>query len=338
MRRGPLNTPANRTVADLGERAIIEIIRSRTPPSPAWVRLGIGDDAAVVAPERNTVEVLTTDSLVEGVHFDRRFSAPYDIGWKALAVNLSDVASMGAAPRAALLSLGLPGELPAADFDALIDGFLALAARERVALVGGNVTRSPGPLFVDVTLTGAVHPRRVLTRAGARPGDIVYVTGSVGDAAAGLVSLRAGEDVPDLADRHRRPDPRCRAGLLLGRNGAASSCMDLSDGLADAVSQVAAASGVGMTIDADALPVSSVAREVFERAGLDALTAAIAGGDDYELLFTAPARRRGRLETARRQARGLAFTRIGVVTRERHVLLARNGATEPLPEGFVHFR
>ena len=173
-------------VADVGERALIERIRRRIPPAPAFVIVGIGDDAAVVEPERNLLEVLTTDCQVEGVHFDQTFVGAADIGHKALAVNLSDLAAMGAAPRVALLSLVLPPALPVASVDALVDGMTALAARARISIVGGNIARSPGPLVVDVTATGSVHSRRVLTRGGARAGDDLYVTGSLGGAALGL--------------------------------------------------------------------------------------------------------------------------------------------------------
>src|SRR5438105_8309497 len=127
------------TVSELGERAIIDRIRARIPASPVWVVVGIGDDAAVLEPERNTLEVITTDALVEGVHFDLAFVSPADVGHKALAVNLSDLAAMGAAPRAALLSLMLPPAWPVADVDALLDGMLALAQRSRISLVGGNI-------------------------------------------------------------------------------------------------------------------------------------------------------------------------------------------------------
>ncbi len=139
--------------------------------------VGPGDDAAVIEPERGALEVLTTDAQVEGVHFDLRFVPPDAIGHRALAVNLSDLAAMGASPRVALLSLMLPDALEVATIDGLLDGLLGLAARQRIALVGGNITRSPGPLIVDVTVTGSVRPRRVLTRAGASPGDELYVTG-----------------------------------------------------------------------------------------------------------------------------------------------------------------
>jgi len=261
-------------------------------------------------------------------------------------VNLSDVAAMGGTPRLALLSLGLPDTFDAADAHALVDGLLELAAEARVALAGGNITRSPGPLIVDVTVTGFARRRQVLTRSGGRVGDDIYVTGDVGAAAAGLQYWKDTKETKDTKElpgieacvaRHRRPVPRVRIGALLGRNRAATACMDLSDGLADAVRQVALASGLGAAIDAADVPIAAAARAWFARAGRDAVTTAIAGGDDYELLFTVPRRARGRLRTVVRQGRGVPITKIGTLTRDPALVLNRNGRPEPLPDGFVHF-
>lgn len=338
-----------------GERDLIAWIRARVPAAPPWLLVGIGDDAAVVKPERGALEVLTTDALIEGIHFDRRFSTPRDIGWKALAVNLSDVAAMGATPRLALLSLALPAGTPGDEVHALLDGFLALAADAGVTLAGGNITRSPGPLMVDVTVTGFARARHVLTRSGGRAGEDLYVTGRVGAAAAGLGWLKQSrgrkestdtkepkelegiEGIDECVRRHCAPEPRVRVGALLGRNRAASACMDLSDGLADGVRQIADGSGTGAMIDAAALPIPAAAREWFQRAGLDAVVSAAAGGDDYELLFAVPRRARGRLATVIRQARGLPITRIGQLTKEMETVVLRDGVREPLPQGFVHF-
>lgn len=329
-----------------GERELIAGIRARLPEAPPWLIVGIGDDAAVARPERNALEILTTDGVVEGIHFDRRFSTPRDIGWKALAVNLSDVAAMGGTPRLALLSLALPAPILANEIDELVDGFLALAADARVTLAGGNITRSPGPLMVDVTVTGFARARQILTRGGGRAGDDLYVTGSVGAAAAGLSYLKASNEATAPADlagiaecvrRHRAPEPRVRIGALLGRNRAAGACMDLSDGLADAVRQIAAASGTGAVIDAAALPIPGAAREWFRRGGQDPIASAVAGGDDYELLFAVPRRARGRLATVIRQARAVPVTRVGQLTKEPDIVLVRDGAPEPLPLGFLHF-
>ena len=343
-----MNTPASATpLHAIGERGLVELIRRRFPSPPSLLPVGIGDDAAVAVPERGALEILTTDAMVEGVHFDLAFCSPADVGFKSLAVNVSDVASMGGTARLALLSLILPSGMTVAEVEGLLDGFAAMASEAGVALAGGNITTSPGPLIVDVTVSGSVRPRKVLTRAGGRPGDALYVTGALGAAAAGLEWLRATRAGPadrpgesDLAacvDRYRRPEPRARLGAILGRSRAATACMDLSDGLADAVRQVAAASGVGARIDAQALPVAEGVRRMARQRDGDPVLMAAAGGDDYELLFAVPARRRGRLKTVVQQARGVAVTRIGELTAAPDVVLVRNGRAEELPAGFVHF-
>jgi thiamine-monophosphate kinase len=328
------------TVSSLGERALIARITSRLA-TPPWVAVGPGDDAAVIKPVRGAFDVLTTDALVDGIHFDLRFTPPDAVGHRALAVNLSDLAAMGAEPRAALLSLVLPDELDVGTLDGIVDGVLTLAARYRVALVGGNITRTTGPLTIDVTATGSVRPRRVLTRAGARPGDEVYVTGTLGSAATGLESLKAGgatdASLGASIERYLRPEPRVRAGTLLGRNRAASSCMDLSDGLGDAVRQLAEASGVGITVNAADLPIADAVRAWHLGSGRDVTATAISAGDDYELLFTSRPAQRGRLRSVRRYVGDLPITRIGVVTKARDVLLQDEHGTRDLPGGYEHW-
>jgi len=342
------------TISELTERELVARIQRRLPPPPPWMPVGIGDDAAVVEPARNRLEVLTVDAVVEGVHFDRRFTPPAAIGHRALAVNLSDLAAMGAAPRLALLSFALPPSLACDDFDAMVGGLAALAARCGLHVAGGNLTRTPGPLTIDVTVVGAVKRRQVLTRAGARPGDEMYVSGSVGAAAAGLESLQhqaagrppaRGASLDASVERYLYPEPRLKLGLLLGRNRAASACIDLSDGLADGVRRIAEASKIGVEIDEAALPVDPGAAEIFgARRGAEATSAAldraIAASDDYELLFTVHPRRRGRLRAAYRHS-DVTFTRIGVCTAGRDLVVARRAgdpAARPLPAGYGHFR
>lgn len=332
------------TVSEIGERALVAHLLARTGRPPAHVAIGIGDDAAVIEPARGTLDVVTTDGLVEDVHFKRAWSSAADIGYKALAVNLSDLAAMGAAPRAVLLSLKLPDAFLMADFEALCDSVVGLGQEVGAPLVGGNLARSPGPLVVDVTAIGAVRPRRVLARGGARAGHELYVTGRLGMAAAGLAMLAAdGPDGPHdpasaaCIERYRRPEARLRAGLSVARNRAASACMDLSDGLADAARQIAAASGLGVVVDAEALPVHETSAARCAASGSPIWTDALSGGEDYELLFAVPPRRRRAFLAALKRSGGLAATCIGRLTAEPGAWLQIGAIRQPLPPGFVHF-
>jgi thiamine-monophosphate kinase len=263
------------------------------------------------------------------VHFDRAFVSASDVGHKALAVNLSDLAAMGAAPRTAVLSLILPASMTVADTDALVDSMAALATRSRIAIVGGNIAASPGPLIVDVTATGSVHRRRILTRSGARPGDEMYVSGSIGAAAAGLRRLRADHRsaTPETV-RYLRPEPRTRLGMLLGRNRVTRACIDLSDGFAAAVRQMAEASGVGAVIEADALPIEPKTATLHE---------ALGGGEDYELLFAVSPKQKRRLTALQRLLREVPIRRVGRFTGGGALSVEVKGAREELPAGFQHF-
>ncbi len=258
------------TVGDCDELDLIASIRRRVPPPGRDVIVGIGDDAAVLAPPRGEWLVQTTDALVDGVHFERALCPPTAIGRRAVAVNLSDLAAMAARPQWLLLSLVLPHDLPLAHFEALIDGAVDEATRGGAALVGGNLARTSGPLTVDVTATGRVRPRRLLRRDGMRPGDTLWVTGGLGGAAAGLAMLRAdrGARGPSV-DRYLAPTPRLREGLALAAAGAARAAIDVSDGLAASIRQLAEASGVGARIEADLLPIMPDARQWFESRGED---------------------------------------------------------------------
>jgi thiamine-monophosphate kinase len=316
----------------MNERALIARLRARIPAAPDWVLTGVGDDAAVLVPARGCVDVVTTDALIEGVHFRREWSSAHDIGRKALAVNLSDLAAMGATPRAILLSLSLPASVSSDDFDAVIGGVLSLAAETKTPLVGGNLSRSPGGLHLEITAIGAVRPRRVMRRAGAKPGDRLFVTGSLGAAAAGLALLSAGTPVEtgDQAaciDAQLRPNARLRTGIIVANNRSASACMDLSDGLADAVRQICEASACGAEVDAARIPVhANATREQ-----------ALSGGEDYELLFAVSKRRTRRFLAAIRQAGEAPVTDIGVCTKAPEVALVADGVAGTMPDGFAHF-
>ena len=330
------------SVAELAEHALIERIHRRVAVTSPTVVVGIGDDAAVVEPERGALTVMTTDAMVEHVHFDRRYCPLDTVGHKVLAANLSDLAAMGATPRYALVSLALPSTLPLSELDAFLDGLVGAATRYRTTIVGGNITRSGGPLFVDVTAVGSVRRRRVLRRDAVRAGDDLYVSGEVGGAAAGLASLQASSDPATGSElchrRYLQPDPRVTLGTQLGRNKAARACIDLSDGLADGIQQLAAASHVGFVINGNDIPVASETRRWFEATGVDPLTAALIGGEDYELLFSAPSSRRRSIAAIGRLSDGIPLTRIGRATKDLSCILVRNGQEEPLPQGYEHFR
>jgi thiamine-monophosphate kinase len=298
------------------------------------VALGIGDDAALVQVPAGAQLALTTDSLVEGVHFLPGAPA-HSLGHRALAINLSDIAAMGASPSWALLSLNLP----AADDAWLQDfarGFGTLARAHAVALVGGNLSR--GALSITVQLAGLVPRGEALRRCGASAGDQLYVSGAVGDAAGGLACLR-GQLAPDaaaakyLVHRFEYPTPRVALGIAL--RGLASACIDVSDGLhADAL-RLLQASGLGAQIDVAALPLSPALRAAH---GSDAWRAALAGGEDYELCFSAPPARAEALAVAA-GATGSAVTRIGtLVPGEGIALHSGNSLIQFSACGFDHFR
>jgi thiamine-monophosphate kinase len=330
-------------VSQLGERRLLARIQSRFAKvgrQSTELVVGIGDDAAVVAMRRHAHTVLTTDAQVEGVHFDRRWSSSEDIGFRTLAVNVSDLAAMGASSRWALVTLMLPEATAVAEVDGIVEGIAQLAEKLGMTVVGGNLTRSPGPLVIDVTAVGEVAPRRMLTRGGGRPGDALYVSGTIGAAAAGLEMLQAapGTSGNPCIDRYRRPEPRARLGVGIARAKAARAAIDLSDGLADAAAQLADASGCGVEIEAAALPIESAAREWWTAAGVDPVTSALAGGDDYELLIAVPANWRGRLRHATSRVSTPSLTRVGTLTKKAGTrVLMRNGGQEALAGGFDHF-
>lgn len=316
----------------MDEFQLIERYFRRPAPGSAGVEVGVGDDGAIVRLPPGRELVVVVDTLVAGVHFPADM-APADVGYRALAVNLSDVAAMGAEPAWMTLALTLPA--PDADW---LDGFAAglwgLAGRHGVALIGGDTTR--GPLTVSVEVLGHLPAGTRLLRGGARPGDRVFVSGTPGDAAAGLgLSSPAGAAERRLRERFLRPEPRLALGLALaGRTRAAIAAIaaiDVSDGLLADLAHICEASGAGAVIDEERLPLSAALLEVAgrERAAELALT----GGDDYELCFTLPPD-----VNADELSADVAVTEIGVMTPEPGIRLRRQGRDVPLPGGgYRHF-
>ncbi len=298
---GPL--PPDRAVGEIGERALLAHLRSRVPVGPGVI-VGIGDDAAVLETSPRTL--VTTDSLIEGVHFRRDWSPPELLGRKALTVNLSDIAAMAGTPRFATVSLALPGDVTIGFIDGLYDGLLSRAAETGVHVVGGNVAATSGPIVVDITLLGDAGAR-ILTRAGAVAGDLVVVTGTLGSAAAGLRFLGtgarldgegaviaagswtgAGDALHRCLRAHLDPAPPLAFARALGAQDFVHAAMDLSDGLSGDLASLCEASGVSAWLDPSALPLEPCASALEAEVGDDAFSLALHGGEDYQLLMAVP--------------------------------------------------
>lgn len=330
--------------APLGETALIEALSRKFGPAPPEVILGIGDDCAAVNLGGDDCLLWTVDTLVEGVHFDLSCTTLAQLGWKALAVNLSDIAAMGGEPRYALLSLGWPPERDPGLALELADG-LAQAGREYgVAIIGGDTVASPGRLALTITLTGAVPASRMLRRAGAWEGDLIYVTGELGEAAAGLTVLKKRLELdPELRTAlitaHLAPRPRLAAGKLLSAEGLATAAIDTSDGVATDLYHICRASGVGAVIPEAAVPVSPRVLAAAPYLQADPLKLALMGGEDYQLLFTAHREMVPRLAPAFAAAGLPPPLLLGeIVAGDRVSLVTAGGEVDISGAGFDHFR
>jgi thiamine-monophosphate kinase len=325
-------------LAELGEFGFIARIRQQVADGAGVVQ-GIGDDCAALELPAGELLLTTSDLLIEGVHFRRDWTGMDDLGYKCAAVNVSDIAAMGGTPRFLYLALGIPAELPLAELEALVGGFLAACSEYGTTLAGGDTCRSPGPLFISVTAEGSVPPGELVRRSGARPGDAIYVTGTLGDSALALYDLERGR-TPDAAllTRHHRPTARSTAGRRLATAGLATAMIDISDGLLADLGHILESGAAGAVVDAAALPLSpaalarlQAAPELFERV--------LSGGEDYELLFTVAPADETRL-AALVSAWPLPVTRIGQVTPPAEGLRVRDreGRTRTVvPGGFNHF-
>ena len=329
---------------DLGEFGLIERLLSRLGATGEGVVVGPGDDAAAVRVGDSTV-LATADLLLEGVHFEIGLSSPADVGWKALAVNLSDIAAMGGKPRFALVSLGAPPATPSGTLEQIYAGLDECARAYSVAVVGGDTVGSDR-LIVSVAVVGEPGEGGIVTRSGAGRGDLACVTGTVGEAAAGLALLRAAPNdpaaaellarYPSLATGHRRPTPRIPEGLAAARAGA-TAMIDLSDGLGQDLTHICDASGTGVRLNAGSIRPTDGVTATSNWLGVDAVTFALGGGDDYELLLAIPPERYDELRSA---IAPIELNAIGEFVTGRDALLDRgNRVVEPLASlGWDHFR
>lgn len=321
------------------EEQLIGRVRRKLPFHGRGLRVGIGDDAAVLRPTGRFEWVVTTDAFLENVHFLRSVHPPGAAGHKAIARATSDIAAMGARARYFFLTMGLPETCSGAWLDAFLAGMARAARRYGLALAGGDTTKYPS-VIASLTVMGEVAPGRAVLRSGAKPGDLLCVSGRLGEAQLGLElvlrKLHRRRRWAGLLTKHFWPEPRLALGRWLARNRIASSMIDTSDGLSTDLGHICRSSGVGAKVWAEKIPMVRVPQEL-ERAGFNGQRMALHGGEDYELLFTVPKRLSGRLP---RRFGKTSLTIIGEITRGNDaVLIGSDGRAAPLmPEGWDSFR
>jgi thiamine-monophosphate kinase len=327
-----------------GETGLIAALAEGFGPSPPEVILGIGDDCAALDLGGRDYLLWTVDTLIEGVHFDPAYISHKQLGRRSLAVNLSDIAAMGGTPAYALLSLGWPPARELSQTLELGNGLAELAAEYGVAVVGGDTVAAPHGIMVTVSVLGRVPKDEMLTRSGAGVGDYIYVTGPLGEAAAGLEILRrqlrmAPELAEPLLKAHLDPTPQLAAGRLLAQERLASAAIDLSDGPATDLFHICRASGVGARLEAATIPISTGVATVGRELEREPLDLALKGGEDYQLLFTAHPSQKERLARLFRQAGLTPPGRIGEIVAGEDVTLATPAGEEIISgTGFDHFR
>ena len=331
-------------LSEIGEFGFIRRVSRGCLIRPEGVERAIGDDAAAVVVPSDELTLVTTDLLVERVHFLRDATTPFNLGHKTMAVNLSDIAAMGGTPREAFVSTAIPAGCPVEYLDELYDGMKRLAARHGVNILGGDTTGSAADLILNVTVIGHVSRDEVLYRSGAKPGDAVCVTGPVGDSRAGLHFVLKGTQGLDAAMRklfkaHILPRPHLEEGRFLAATGAATAALDVSDGLSSDLMHIVEESEVGIRVQADRIPISAELRKFCVRFGKDPIRFALSGGEDYVLAVTVNAGRIDEVSQAFAARFGRPLYRVGEVTGSGALeLVTSDGRVEAVgPTGWDHF-
>lgn len=344
------NRKANSTIQEFP--LIRGLARQFARHAPGLIK-GIGDDAAVVEPTSQTWWHITTDLLAEGIHFDFKSASPQSIGYRAGMANLSDLAAMGAVPRYMVVSLAIPKTLNSSHIVKIYSGLMDACHHDRVALIGGDTSASKTGLFLNITLIGTTPTQQALFRHGAHVGDLIYVTGTLGDSLAGLRlvlpvhrgrrSIRRRIPLSSahqrfLIDRHFHPTARVAEGQWLNQQQLASAAIDVSDGLSGDLRHLCEASRVGAEIEIESLPISPACQAYGHAAGTSPVQLALTGGEDYELLFTAAPIARSMIEHQAR-TRGYHVTCIGTIRPKRFgIQMSSGGKTQPLPvTSYEHF-
>ena len=332
-----------KTLRDLGETGIIRLIEGKVSQKlPSHVKKGIGDDCAVLETSGDRVLLVTTDTLIEGVHFTDQTLPPEALGWKALAANISDIAAMAGTPRTAFLSIGLKAESKVSFLESFMAGFNALAEKAGIVLAGGDTVESPSLALITITLLGECLTEHVVYRSGARVGDDVWVTGLLGNAAGGLFLLQTKKSGPpsryeSLVRAHQKPMPPVDVGKALGETRLAHAMIDISDGIAKDLGHICQESGVGAVLQEASIPMSS---ELIKLAGgrQKALQWALHGGEDYGLLFAASTADKEKVESLTAKLSGKPAVKVGTVIPGNGIFLVKKRAKVPLEAGgYLHF-
>lgn len=337
-------------LSKLGEFGLISRLQSRLKYRSSQVIQGIGDDCAVLSLNNGNYQVLTTDALVETVHFNLKTHTPEQLGWKTMAVNISDIAAMGGEPKFAVISVGIPNSLPVDFLDRFYRGLNQASLKYKVALIGGDTVSSPKHLFINIALLGETLKKKVFVRSGARPGDKVFVTGTLGDSALGLKVLESprkkwiGPETlrKKLIQRHLKPEPRVEVAAWLAKSEyKVTSMIDISDGLTQDLGHILKAGKVGADLSESDIPISKSLSRYSLINGLSALELALSGGEDYELLFTLASEDVTSLSIESITKANQPVTQIGVITVKEGIrLISKTGRSKTLKRsmGFNHFK
>ena len=332
------------TLKNLGEAGIIRLVQEKGPTGLAsHIRKGIGDDCAVLEAGGERCLLVTTDTLIQGIHFTDQTLPPEALGWKALAVNMSDIAAMGGTPQTAFLSMGLKPESRVSFLESFMAGFKALADESAIVLAGGDTVESPSCVAITVTLLGDCPPENVVYRSGARVGDDLWVTGPLGNAAGGLFLLREGlpseaSEYASLIQAHQRPAPRLGVGIALGESGLVHAMIDISDGIAKDLGHICEQSHTGALLQPASIPMSDALLRLAADAKKSPLDWALHGGEDYELLFAASSSEEEKIVSLTTKASGSPPTKIGAIIKEDGIWLeGATGRNRLQSGGYVHF-
>jgi len=332
-------------ISDLGEFGLIQNIQRLSLRKSSSALIGIGDDAAALKVSSSKTLLVTTDMLLEEIHFNFSFTDFYSLGWKSAAANLSDIAAMGGVPRYCLTSIGIPDHISVEQIKDFYRGFHSLMKTHKTVLVGGDTCHSGKGMVISVTVLGEIEKTKILARSGAKPGDKIFVTGTLGDSAAGLEILKngvkgqgsrgKGAEAKRLIEKHLRPVARVAEGRAIALSGCASAMIDISDGLSSDLSHICEQSRVGAEIRSDRIPISPALMKLSVGLTMPALSYALSGGEDYELLFTVPPGKIKRLQSLH-----IPVTEIGTIKRGKTMLLVdgSNRKRGLQPGGYDHFR